>query len=290
MARKKTQAMYQNDATYLMYYNRLRDYALSMFEWDGLPDSINERFLEVKMYEEGRTVWFEDESFGLLALPVMYGGKINFYNEPTTYNAVSIGYNKELSPDEAVIMWSNFSRTPIDPIIREYARRLYEVERTMDVNIKGQKTPILLLADEAQRLTLLNAYQQYDGNEPFIFGNKSGFDKEAIQAIPTLAPYVADKLLEYKHNLWNEVMTFLGVGNAKQDKKERLVSDEVQANDEQIEGAREIMLKARREACEKINDMFGLSIEVDFKFNKDAERAEEQMLEQQRLGGGNNED
>lgn len=272
--KKRWESAIQNNETYQMYYNRLRDYALSMFEWEGLPETINERFLEVTMYEQGRTVWFKDESFGLMALPVMNGGEINHYHEPTSYRAVSIGYNKELDPDDAVIMWANYSRTPIDPIIRQYARRLYQVERTMDVNIQAQKTPVLILADESQRLTLQNAYMQYDGNEPFIFGNKSGFDKEAFQVLKTDAPFVSDKLMTYKHSLWNEAMTFLGVGNAKQDKKERLVEAEVSANDEQIEGQREIMLKARRQACEQINDMFGLNISVDFKFNKEQENEE----------------
>lgn len=257
-----------------MYFNRLRDYALSLFEWSGLPDTINERFLEIKMLEEGQVVFFEDNKLGYLALPVMYGQNLNVYQEPTVYRAITSTYNKELSPDNAVIIWNNLSRTNIMPTIRAYARRLYQVERTMDVNIHAQKTPVLILAEESQRLSLQNAYMDYDGNEPFIFGNKSGFDLEAFQVLKTDAPFVSDKLMTYKHNLWNEAMTFLGIGNAKQDKKERLVSDEVSANDEQIFSSREVMLIARRQACEKINEMFNLNISVDFKLNKESEKEE----------------
>jgi hypothetical protein len=90
-----------------------------------------------------------------------------------------------------------------------------------------------------------------------------------VQALQTGVHFVADKLMAYKHNLWNEAMTFLGIGNAKQDKKERLVEAEVSANDEQIQSSRYVMLRARQEACEKINDMFGLNISVDFKLNID---------------------
>jgi hypothetical protein len=273
--RKKWESAQENNDTYLMYYNRLRDYALSLFEWTNLPDSINERFLEIKMLEEGRVVFFEDETLGYLALPVMYGQRLNVYQEPTHYHAVTTGYNKELSPDNAVIIWNNLSRVPILSTIRAYAKRLYQVERTMDVNIQAQKTPVLILADESQRMTLQQAYMQYDGNEPFIFGNKSGFDADAFQVLKTDAPFVSDKLMQYKHNLWNEAMTFLGIGNAKQDKKERLVADEVAANDEQIFSSREVMLIARRQACEKINKMFGLNISVDFKLNKEKEEQPE---------------
>lgn len=279
MKRKKMQSWESDIAnvkTYDMYYDRLRDYALSMFEWKGLPEEINVRFLEVKMFEEGRVVFHKDPNFGYMVSPVMYGGEINYYNEPTMLKAVAVGYNRDLSPDEGVIIWNNYSRTPIIPTIRAYAYRLYQVEKTMDVNINAQKTPVLILADESQRLTLLNAYMQYEGNEPFIFGNKSGFDKDAIQVLETGAPFVSDKLMEYKHNLWNEAMTYLGVGNSKQDKKERLVADEVAANDEQIQTSRYHMLQARQEACEQINKMFGLNVSVDFKLNIDSQESEEE--------------
>ena len=126
-----------------------------------------------------------------MALPVQYGGQVNFYNEPTSYKAVSIGYNKDLTPENAVIIWGMYSRLTLHHIISQFARRLYQVERTMDVNIQAQKTPILILAEESQRLTMQNAYMQYDGNEPFIFGNKSGFDKEAFQVFKTDAPFVS---------------------------------------------------------------------------------------------------
>jgi hypothetical protein len=236
-----------------------------MFEWTGLPDSLSERFINMKMYEEGKLVFFKDKDYGLLALPVLWKG-LNFYNDPTSCQAFSTGYTSDdMSMDKCVIMWNNYSRTPLDPWIQEYARRLMEATRTIDVNIHAQNTPVLILTDEQQRLTLKNVYVQYEGHEPVIYGNKSGFDKDAIQVLKTDAPYVADKIMQYKHDLWNEVMSFLGVGNAKQDKKERLVAAEVSANDEQIEMAREIMLKARQDACEKINKMFGTNISVKFK-------------------------
>lgn len=278
MARKKKMQSWESDisntGTYDMYFNRLKEYALSMFEWDGLPEEINKRFLELKMFEEGKILFHKDPTFGYMVTPVMIGGKVNYYNEPTEYNAVAIGYNRTVTPDEGVVIWNNYSRTPLIPTIRAYAYRLYQVEKTMDVNINAQKTPVLLLADEAQRMTLINTYMNYEGNEPFIFGNKSGFDKESIQVLTTAAPFVSDKLMAYKHNLWNEAMTFLGVGNAKQDKKERLVEAEVAANDEQIKMSRYSMLQARQDACEQINKMFGLNVTVRFKIEVEQEERE----------------
>ena len=270
----------ENRQTYEMYYDRLENYALSMFEWTGLPDTINERFLEHRLLYEGKVVFFNDPRLGFLALPVQITGSFNVYQEPTQYEAFSTNYSSldgdkpTLTIDNSVIMWNNYNRKPIIPILEQYARRLTRVERTIDVNLSAQKTPVLLLAEESQRMSLQKAYEKYDGFNPFIFGNKKGFDKDAFQVLSTEAPFVADKLMLYKHDLWNEAMTFFGVGNANQDKKERLVEAEVSANDEQIEGSRFIMLKARQEACEKINNMFGLNVSVDFKFNKIREQEE----------------
>lgn len=273
MARKKSKADMQNDSTYMMYYNRLIDYALSLFEWEGLPKSINKRFLELTILEQGAAVFFKDPDLGYLALPVTPKGKINYVHEPIEFTAFSIDYFRDLDVDNGVIIWNNYSRTSILPTIREFARRLYQVERAMDVNIQTQKFPVVFLTDESQRLTFMNLMEQFDGNEPFVFGNKQGFNPDSVQALQTGIPFVADKLMEYKHNIWNEAMTWLGIGNAKQDKRERLVSDEVAANDEQIESSRYVMLQARQYACEKINEMFpDLHLSVDFKLKKEQQQ------------------
>jgi hypothetical protein len=266
MVKKNSVAQMENNDTYMMYFNRLRDYAINMFEWQGMPPSVNQRFMELTLFTEGKILFFEDPRMGYLALPFT-GGKLNVYNEYLDFRAVSTNYNEDYTTENAVPIWSNFSRIPILHIVTEFAKRLYWVERALDLNIRQQKFPFLILGEESQRLTLMNAYEKWEGNEPFIFGYKTGFDKEAFQVLNTPVPYVADKLLEYKHNLWNEAMTFLGIGNAKQDKKERLVSDEVAANDEQIQSSRLVMLKARQHACEQINEMFGLDVSVDFKLN-----------------------
>jgi hypothetical protein len=254
-----------------------------MFEWKGLPESINERFLELTILEQGKAVFFKDPMLGEMALPVMTG-RMNFYNEPVDFIAWSIDYDHYLTADEGVIIWNNYSRTNFMPILEEYARRLYKATRAIDVNVELQKFPMIFLTDESQRLTMTQLMQKFEGNEPFIFGNKAGFNPESVQAINTGIPYVEDKLTLYKHDIWNEAMSFLGIGNANQDKKERLVADEVSANDEQVQSSRYVMLKARQDACEQINKMFGLNVSVDFKLNIDNEVEE---VEEDDPNGGN---
>ena len=140
-----------------------------------------------------------------------------------------------------------------------FALRLYEAERTADVNIKAQKTPVLLLMDEKQRLTMENLYSQYEGNRPVIFGDKNSLGENVIKAINTQAPFIADKIINYKKEIWNEALTFLGINNIMVDKKERLITDEANSNNELINLNLQSYLAPRQEACRQFNEKFGFT-------------------------------
>ena len=140
-----------------------------------------------------------------------------------------------------------------------FALRLYEAERTAEVNIKAQKTPVLLLMDEKQRLTMENLYSQYEGNRPVIFGDKNSLGENVIKAINTQAPFIADKIIDYKKEIWNEALTFLGINNIMVDKKERLITDEANSNNELINLNLQSYLAPREEACRQFNEKFGFT-------------------------------
>lgn len=267
MGRKKNRwpSAQINNQTYIDYYQRLMEFAINMFEWRNLPPSVDERFLELTLYEKGYCLYFNDEVVGNLALTCTIGGMLDVYRIPTERRAFAVnGYNKICTSQDSVLIFNNYLHTPTILTIELFARRLYEIERTIDVNVKAQKTPTLVLASEQQRLTMKNLYMQYDGNEPFIFGDKD-MEFDGIKCLKTDAPYVADKLQVLKHQIWNEALTFCGIENSNQDKKERLVADEVGSNYGNIEAQRNVMLNARRQAADKINRMFGTNIEVGFR-------------------------
>ena len=231
------------------------------------PPSVDERFLELTLYEKGYCLYFNDEIIGNLALTCTIGGQLDVYRIPVLRRAYAVnGYNKMCSTKDSVLIFNNYLHTPTQLTIELFARRLYEIERAIDVNIKSQKTPTLILSSEQQRLTMQNLYMQYDGNEPFIYGDKN-MDIEGIKSLKTDAPFVADKLENLKHQIWNEALTFCGIENSNQDKKERLVSDEVGSNYGNIEAQRNVMLNARKQAVKKINAMFDTNIDVHFRSN-----------------------
>lgn len=254
-----------NNATYIQYYNRLTELAISMFEWVNLPEEIDPRFLELVLFAKGKAIFFKDPDIGYMALMVTDMGPMNAYRVPLRRRAyASNGYNAELSIDDSVMIYNNYLRTPSKLDVEMFSRRLYNIDRTIDINVNGQKTPILIECEESQRLTLQNLYMQYDGNKPVIYGD-TALQSNPLKAIQTGVPYVADKLTQLKTQYWNEALTYLGISNLNIQKKERLVSDEVARNMGGVIASRYSRLNARKDACKEINKMFGLEIDVEYR-------------------------
>lgn len=257
-------AHYNKDG-FIQYYNRLAELSVSMFDWKNVPDTIDVRFLELALFRDGMAVFFEDEVMGFLGLRCMIGGQLDVYQIPTIRRAyASNGYNRALDQSNSVIIFNNMLHTNSMLDVEIFARRLYELDRIIDVNANAQKTPVLISCDETQRLTLKNMYMQYDGNTPVIFGDKN-LRPDSLKAISTGAPYVADKLYTLKTQIWNEALTYLGITNTNVTKKERLISDEVNRNMGGVLANRYSRLNTRRMACEEINRMFGLNMDVDYR-------------------------
>ena len=251
--------------SFVKYRDALMQLGMTMYAWENLPETCNERYIEKTEYFKGATVFFKDETIGYLCLPVIFNGPFDIMDEPDRRQAYSrSGYRRNLTKDDSVIIWNNYLRKPSCLTVNHYARRLADLENAIDVNCKAQKTPVLLRCNENQRLTLQNLYKQYEGNYPFIFGEKD-IDIKGITAIQTGAPFVADKMYQIKMQVWNEALTELGISNISYQKKERLVSDEVIRNMGGTIASRYSRLEMRRQAAEKINEMFGLNIEVNFR-------------------------
>ena len=265
-----------NNTTYVNYINRLKLIAMSLFKWDGLPETCDSRFLEDTLFEFGRAVFIKDDNLGYMNLKAVPSGYLNVYNLPVKVTAFSINYSKQYDMDKCVLIMNNKLQMPTMETIQLFARRLYEVERTIDVNIKAQNTPVLISGSDKQRLTLMNLYMKYDGNYPFIFGDNSAGLNESISSIKTDAPYLADKLQDYKHEIWNECLTALGINNANTDKKERLITGEVESNDDVISINLNTFYEMRKIACEQINKMFNLKVSVTI--NRDIQELLEKML------------
>ena len=255
-----------NNITYMQYFNRLTELAISMFEWQNLPPTVDPRYIELHLFQNGSMVYFNDDVVGNLCLDCLPNGNFDVYGNPINRRAYSSynNYQRDLNEDNSIIIWNNYLRTNSITDIKLYSKRLYLLDRIIDVNANAQKTPVLVQGTEKQRLTLLNLYKEFDGNTPFIFGDKN-LDLNALKCLNTGAPYVADKIYQLKTQIWNEALTYLGISNINIQKKERLITDEVTRNQGGTIASRYSRLQARREAVDKINAMFGTNIRVDYR-------------------------
>ena len=254
----------ENNGSFVTYYNRLVELSVSMFKWKNLPDSIDPRYLELALYADGHVVFFKDEVLGELALRCAVGGGFDVYNVPVVRNVItSNGYHRRVTSADSVLIYNNYLRTPSQLTVQEFATRLYRLDRTIDVNVNAQKTPIMIICDDKQRLTMENFYMQYEGNVPVIIAN-SNLNPDNIKVHQTGAPFVADKIYQLKSQIWNEALTYLGISNLNVQKRERLISDEVQRYQGGTMACRMSRLKARQQSADKINKMFGLNISVEY--------------------------
>lgn len=277
-----------NTETYLNYLERLRQVAISQFEWLNLPSSMNAQFLERCLYEFGKASLLKTKDYGFINAKAVGSSDLNIYMLPSSINCFSTDslnedrklYNgfldeKTTEYDYCVLVKNNQDMIPTEPTLRLFAWRLYEAERTCDVNIKAQKTPVLIVGDESLKLAMKNLFEKYEGNEPVIYADKKQLGTDTLRALKTDAPFIADKVMEYKKEIWNEALTFLGINNINVEKRERLVKEEANANNELVNLNLQNRLLVRKEACKQFNELFGLTGEnaIDVRVRSDLTNA-----------------
>ena len=256
----------KNNIIDTLYRTRLYELAMARFKWENLPDEIDERFLELSLNQYGAVGFFlEDTVNKFTALPMMINGNFNIYMNPEKISVWSPnGYHADLDKN-FVPIYNNMLRQPTTPWLDYYAEILYEIDRTRSINIKAQKTPIMIRCTDKQRLTLKNIYLEYEGNEPVITVDES-VNTDQIQVLDTKAPFIASELTDIRRQVFGEVLMYLGYSTHEAtQKRERLLVGELTAAESEASSSRFSPLIMRRMACEKINRMFNLNISVNFR-------------------------
>lgn len=255
-----------NNMTFSYYYYKLMLVARSLFEWSGLPNNMDERWIEKYLFTSGKCIFYKDPTMGFMVAGLAQQGSVNCYGDPTSVWPVAENYvysgDKLVNGENCYVIRNNDLMLPNFPIIRHYAYKLCNIDRAIDTNVEAVKTPIIVRCSEKQKLSLKNAINQRKDNEPVIWSSDLADINEMVDTLTTNAPIVFPQLQTQKHMILNEVFTDLGINNANMDKRERMVANEVEANNEQVKACEDVMLKARQQACKEINRIFGTNISV----------------------------
>lgn len=262
----KSVAQMANNMAFSYYFYKLMLIARSLFQWEQLPNNMDERWIERYLFNSGKCIFYKDPNMGFMVAGFGQEGSVNCYGDPTSVYPVAENYvysgEQLINGENCYVIRNNDLMLPTFPTIRHYSYKLTNIDRAIDVNIEAVKTPIIVRCSDKQRLSLKNAINQRRDNEPVIWASDNASIGDMVSTLETNAPVVFPELQTQKHMILNEVFTDLGINNANMDKKERMVANEVSANDEQVKASEDVMLKVREEACKQINRIFGTEISV----------------------------
>lgn len=263
-----------------MWLRMFTELAIARFKWKNLPETVSPRFLELTLFNQGLAVFYKNKKFDqYMAVRGTPSGEWNAYDDPTSFRPygntelvgdVELAYGR--AKKECVPIWSNSLRLPDWDIAMLYATRIARVERTVDINLNALRKPFMFAVDESERLSFLNMWKQLDEGQPAIFGTRAMSAQAIGDKVHLFDMRISDQLPlnlhRIKREMWNECMTLLGINNSNQDKRERLVADEVSANNEQVSIARNVSMEARLAACEEINKLYP-DLDITVEWNED---------------------
>lgn len=258
---KDKYATYRNQREFENVVDELKLLAMNLFSWEGLPESIDVDYLEDKLHEKGFVIGFIDGTKGKLILEGSAMGQVNIYNKPTKYRVYGIGYQKQVNATDVVVIKNNNRKMSTYSLIYEYAAKISDVQRTIDVLLNAHKMPYFIVSEEKQVNSIKIAIGKIKNNEEYVIGDK-GLGIEGIKVLKSDAPFIIDKLWDYKRGLKAEIKMMLGLDSIAIDKKERLLVDEANANNQEISLYYDTMLFARLKAAEELSKLFDATVLV----------------------------
>ena len=265
MRKKLINSQLTNMKTYLMYREEMLTLAENVFEFKNLPEFIDVSYLNKTLLRNGSIAFFNDEVLGLIALPYDVIGNFDIYGRPLEIMARAANgtYYKKLKRDEFVIMYDNNGRYPIFMDICQMAERIALSKRTIDVNIVQQRTPRIWKTSQDKKRTLQDMLANIDGMEENIATYES-IDIDDMNVVLAPAPFVADKIDMHLDKEWSEFYRLTGVANLIEQKKERMIKDEMSASQGGTIASRFSRFEPRKRAIDEINKKFGTNIEVSY--------------------------
>lgn len=284
--RMKTDAQQNNQSLFMELFNRWSNLAITRFDWQNLPLGVDERVLNMGLYLQGSCAFFKHEALDLTALPCTLGNTFNILWQPTSVTVHGFGFSKTLlDPAEFGFVRATPSGIPLAITVYEYTKRMADCLRAIDVLCQRMKRPYVIMANEKQRLTIQNLFKNIKDNEEIIITNKDfPIDGSSFDVAPLPWSGNLTQLWETYKKYERILYTALGINTVDNEKKERVVVDEVNANNMVIEMSNEVSIKEITLCLEDVNRKFGTDISVEMK--ELSAYSEEDGFNYLNIGGG----
>lgn len=272
MPTKATQNDAKNVLTEHFLFTRFKMLMINQFKWSGLEDlNIQERHIEELLFEDGYCLFFQDPLDGHLCLRCYGEGGQNVYGDHLRYRATGVNYSISVKAEDSVLIENNKLRMPTHTAVTYFVTQLYDLARTLDTNVKQLRLQTIFTANDKNILTVKKIIDEIDNNNWAIIADKSLNVDEIVEAVQTGVKCLTNELTDRYNAVMNEALTYFGINNANTDKRERLITDEANANNQLIDSCAEMFLESRKRACEEINKKFGLHLSVELR-NKREEK------------------
>lgn len=269
---KRTKPEVINNLTFQALYYHYKNLALNLFKWKGLPEGIEERYIERALFDEGKCLFFRDPGMSYMALPCFNGSQLDVYGEPLRWRAQGLNYCKEYDRDDCVLIENNKLRQATHYIVTYYVNKMYEASRTMDTNILTSKIPWFIQCDDKKLLTYKQVVKKIqEENEAAIFGS-TGLNLADFNIFPLKVTFLGNDLMDFHRSLEGQLLTALGINNSPIDRNERVNTLETESNNQIIEMNGGNLLEARQRAADRINELYGLNVSVSLRYpNKEVQ-------------------
>lgn len=264
MKKKMINSQISNFKTYNMYFRQMLTLAENVFEFKNLPEFVDVSFLNKNLLRKGSVAFFDEKDLGLIALPYNVIGTLDVYGRPNKIEVYGENsFRRRLNRDEYVLMYDNNGRYPLYLDICQMAERIALCVRTIDINMIHQRTPRIWKTSQDKLLSVKNLINNIDAMEEDVISYDS-LDIEDLNAVLAPAPYVSDKIDLHLRELWAEFFRLIGVANLQEQKRERVIIDEMIASQGGTIASRFSRFEPRKNAVEKINKKFGVDIQVQY--------------------------
>lgn len=275
MSKAKKQSIALRETNRRFLETQYENIAVQMIQWEGMPDEIPKYAPERWLYLQGQATFFKIEATGEYAILPVAAGSVNLdiYGRPMNWRAFAVGDSEqaryinslELNTDNAVMIWNNQRHTADVGYVNYLVNQMVNVDRTLDINMMLMRTPFVLKATDDSSLTMQNLIRNISDSDVFILKNENaGVDRD-VDVLDLGIDFLGVELSEQFETFHDRILRYFGVDYLPVEKKERMVTDEANANNQELEIRRDTRLEYRRVACDEIKKLFGVTITPKYK-------------------------